>query len=87
MIDTEKRVVIKQQYMRAREIADNYPIGLSTIWDWAKKGRLTPIKITDGMTVFSTNEIEKLFKGNAKPKKVRRRRKRVSSIKNSGVKA
>jgi len=59
MID--KKTVVKKEYMRAREIADNYPIGMSTIWNWASKGKLTAIKVSDGMTVFKLSELEELF--------------------------
>lgn len=73
----QKITVVRKEFMRAREIAENYPFGLSTIWDWAKKGKLSPIKVGTGMTVFRLNDVEKLF--NPKSKKVKRRKKIVNS--------
>ena len=74
MID--KKTVIKRKYMRAREVADNYPIGLSTVWNWASRGKLTAIKVSAGTTVFLVFELENLFKAK-EPKKRIRRRKRI----------
>lgn len=51
-----------QQRMRAKQIALEFGIGLSTVWNYAKIGLLTPIKITNGVTVFSRKEVEVLFK-------------------------
>lgn len=73
----------EQKWLRANGITDGYPIGLSTVWDWAKKGKLTPIKVSPRVTVFSAKEVENLFKYDSRKfeevqrgtKKVRRRRK------------
>jgi len=62
----------KKKYIRASEIVKEYPLGLSTIWSWAKTGKLTPIKVSTGVTVFEIEEINNLFK--PKTKKVRRRK-------------
>lgn len=51
------------KYLRAEHITRLYPIGKSTIWLWAKQGKLTPIKISKGVTVFESNEVEALFNG------------------------
>lgn len=53
---------IPQQRMRAKQIALEFGIGLSTVWHYSKLGLLTPIKITNGLTVFSRKEVEALFK-------------------------
>jgi len=76
MID--KKPVIKRKYMRAREVADNYPIGMSTIWNWACKKKLTAIKVSEGTTVFLVSELENLF-NTKEPKKRIRRRKRIKN--------
>ena len=51
-----------QQRLRAKQIALEFGIGLSTVWHYSKIGLLTPIKITNGVTVFSRKEVEALFK-------------------------
>ena len=50
-----------QQRMRAKQIAKEFGIGLSTVWHYSKMGLLTPIRITNGVTVFSRKEVETLF--------------------------
>lgn len=52
------------QKMRAKHIAKENCIGLSTVWNYAKQGLLTPISITKGCTVFDRKEVEAFFNGN-----------------------
>ncbi|MCT7602289.1 helix-turn-helix transcriptional regulator [Aliarcobacter butzleri] len=47
---------IKQMY-RAKELAQFLGIGLSTVWLYAKQGKITPKKISVGVTVFDINEV------------------------------
>lgn len=47
--------------LRAKQIADEFGIGLSTVWLYAKEGKLTPTKVSKRVTVFDTAEILKLF--------------------------
>lgn len=47
---------IKQMY-RAKELAQFLGIGLSTVWLYAKKGKITPKKISTGVTVFDIDEV------------------------------
>lgn len=47
--------------VRAKQIAEEFSIGLSTVWLYAKEGKLTPIKVTQRVTVFDTNEVLNLF--------------------------
>jgi len=49
------------KYIRAKEVAKVYGIGLSTVWFYAKRGLLHPKKITPRVTVFSVEELEKFF--------------------------
>jgi predicted DNA-binding transcriptional regulator AlpA len=56
--------VTKQKY-RAKEVAEYLSIGLSTVWLYAKQGRLTPIRISERVTVFDIEEIEALASGKA----------------------
>ncbi|HJE02992.1 helix-turn-helix transcriptional regulator [Aliarcobacter thereius] len=47
------------KYMRAKDLAKHLGIGLSTVWLFAKQGRITPKKITPKITVFNIEEAEK----------------------------
>ena len=51
------------QRMRAKHIALEFGIGLSTCWHYSKLGLLHPIKITKGCTVFDRKEVEAFFSG------------------------
>ena len=42
---------------RAKELAEFLGIGLSTVWKWAKDGRIRPYIISRGVTVFDINEV------------------------------
>ena len=52
-----------KKFLRAKEVAKYLGIGLSTVWLYAKKGKLTPRKISDRVTVFSIEEVERLASG------------------------
>ena len=45
---------------RAKELAQYLGIGISTVWLYAKQGKISPIKISKGVTIFEINEV--LFK-------------------------
>jgi len=50
---------------RPKQVAQNYGIGLSTVWKWIKQGKLKATKIGDKVTVLDTEELELFFKGKA----------------------
>ena len=52
----------ERYYMRAKEIAKYYGVGLSTVWLYAKQGKLTPKRVSPRVTVFDVAEVEALFK-------------------------
>lgn len=54
-----------QQRLRAKQVALENSIGESTVWRYAKQGKLTPIKVTDGVTVFDRDEVDTFFRGNS----------------------
>lgn len=56
-----KRLANKKLYYRASEISSCFGIGLSTVWLFAKQGKLTPKKLSEKVTVFSIDEIEKII--------------------------
>jgi predicted DNA-binding transcriptional regulator AlpA len=51
-----------KEYLRAREVAKFLGIGLSTVWLYAKRGKLTPMKVSERVTVFDKSEIVALTK-------------------------
>ena len=53
-----KTVQTKKKY-RAKELAEYLGIAVSTVWLYAKQGKITPLKISSRVTVFDINEVEK----------------------------
>jgi len=53
------------QRLRAKHISNLYGVAISTVWNYAKQGLITPIKVTSGVTVFDRDEIEAFFSGEA----------------------
>jgi len=47
-------------YLRMSDIKKIIPVSSGTLYNWVKKGILTPIKITEGCTVYDRNEVMKL---------------------------
>ena len=47
-------------YMRMSDIKKLIPVSSGTLYNWVKKGMLTPIKITEGCTVYDRKEVEQL---------------------------
>lgn len=50
-----------KKFYRAKEVAERIGIGLSTVWYYSSIGKLTPKKISNRVTVFDIEEINKLF--------------------------
>ncbi len=50
-----------RQTMRVKQIASEFGVAPSTVWNYSKNGILTPIKITKGITIFERREVEALF--------------------------
>lgn len=46
----------KKKY-RAKELAEYLGIGLSTVWKWAKEGKIKANNISRGVTVFDIEEV------------------------------
>jgi len=49
--------------LRAKEIAQQNSVTITTVWNYSKRGLLTPIKISDRVTLFDAKEVEALFSG------------------------
>lgn len=47
-----------KKYMRAKELANHFGVGLSTIWLWNKQGKITSKKLSERVTVFEVAEVE-----------------------------
>lgn len=52
---------MKKKYLRASEVAEYLSIGKSTVWLYAKQGKLTPKKLSSRVTVFDIDDVNKLF--------------------------
>ena len=48
-----------KKFMRAKELSEHLSIGLSTVWLYAKQQKITPIKLSEKVTVFNIAEVEK----------------------------
>lgn len=46
------------QNLRAREASKYLGIGLSTLWLYAKQGKLNPIKLSKRVTIFKRSELD-----------------------------
>jgi len=57
----EQRHGAGKKYFRAKEAAEYMGVGLSTVWLYAKEGKLTAKKISSRVTVFEINEIDNLI--------------------------
>ncbi len=47
------------KFMRAKELSKHLSIALSTVWLYAKQGRITPLKLSSNVTVFNVTDVEK----------------------------
>lgn len=59
--EIEKKYNVSKKYYRAHEVAIYLGIGLSTVWLYAKEGKLTAKKLSSRVTVFSIDEIDALM--------------------------
>lgn len=51
------------QKMRAKQVAKEFSIGVSTLWKYVKDGKIKAYRVTDGVTVFDKEEIIIFFSG------------------------
>ena len=50
---------MEKRYYRAKEVANYLGVSVTTVWNYAKDGFITPIKMTSQATVFNIEEVEK----------------------------
>lgn len=48
--------------MRAKEAAKYLGVGLSTIWHYAKQGKITPIKLSARVTIFQREDLNRFIR-------------------------
>lgn len=54
---TLKGYQMKENF-RPREAAQYLSIGLSTVWLFAKQGKLHPVKLSDRVTIFTREDLD-----------------------------
>jgi len=52
---------MEKRYYRAKEVAVYLGVSITTVWNYAKEGRLHPKKLSNHATVFDIKEVETLF--------------------------
>lgn len=52
---------MENRNMRAKEAAKYLGVGLSTIWLYAKQGKLIPIKLSDRVTIFKKEDLDRFI--------------------------
>jgi len=54
---------LNKRFYRAKELAKHLGVGLSTIWLYAKQGKIEGKKLSPRVTVFDVYEVEKALFG------------------------
>ncbi len=54
-----------QENYRAKEASKYLGVGLSTVWLYAKQGKITPIKLSDRVTIFKKSDLDRFVNGGA----------------------
>lgn len=49
--------------LRPKEVAKYLGVGLSTVWLYAKQGKITPIKLSDRVTIFKKEDLDRFING------------------------
>lgn len=53
----------KLKMIRVSDITERYSISASSIWNYARTGKLKSYKITSGVTMFDADEVDAFFSG------------------------
>ena len=59
---TMPKASMEAKFLRPKQVAMLLGVGLSTIWYWKKQGRIKAYKLSERITVFRRDEIERVFK-------------------------
>jgi len=54
-----------KQNFRAKEAAKYLGVGLSTIWHYAKQGKIKAYKLSDRVTIFKKEDLDAFINGGA----------------------
>lgn len=57
----QEKIDHQVSYMRMSDIKKLIPVSSGTLYNWVKKGILTPIKITEGCTVYDRKQVDTLL--------------------------
>jgi len=50
--------------LRAKEASNYLGVGLSTVWLYAKQGKITPIKLSQRVTIFKKEDLDNFINKN-----------------------
>lgn len=53
----------EKKFMRAKELSKHLSISLATVWLYTKQGKITSKKLSERVTVFNVEEVEKALFG------------------------
>ncbi len=53
----------KNEFLRASQVAKEFPISKPTLWRWVNEGKISKVKVSEMVTVFKRSELESLFNG------------------------
>lgn len=57
--DTNNKFNPEREYSRAKNIAIRFDIGLSTVWYYAKNGKIKKYKVSSRVTLFDVEEVRR----------------------------
>ena len=57
----QEKIDHQVSYMLISDIKKLIPVSSGTLYNWVKKGILTPIKITEGCTVYDRKQVDDLL--------------------------
>ncbi len=52
---------MEQKHFRAKEASKYIGVGLSTVWLYAKQGKLNPIKLSERVTIFKKDDLDRFI--------------------------
>ena len=52
---------METRFLRVKQAALYLSVGVSTIWLYAKQGKLHPVKLSDRVTVFKKEDLDALI--------------------------
>ncbi len=59
---------MEQKHFRAKEASVYLGVGLSTVWLYAKQGKLNPINLSERVTIFKKDDLDKFINNGSSSK-------------------